>query len=232
MAPLNLEFLAYEETPIGMIGLRRRELLSRPGTVVTEITLDHELLMSSHHTDSERALASAALDWHPGDGLRVRIGGLGLGYTARAVLESERVAKVEVVELLPQVIDWVRDGRVPLSAELNADPRLDVVEGDVYAMLDGPAKAVWDLVLIDVDHSPEERLGEDNEGFYGAAGLARSRAHLAPGGVLGVWSYAESPRFEETLRSVFDEVAVLPVHFFNGFTEEDETNWVFLARDA
>ena len=54
MTTSNLDVLAYEESPLGMICLRRRELLSVPGTVVTEITLDHELLVSSYHTDSLR----------------------------------------------------------------------------------------------------------------------------------------------------------------------------------
>jgi hypothetical protein len=39
--PSNIEFLAYEATTLGDLCLRRRELLSRPGTVITEITLDH-----------------------------------------------------------------------------------------------------------------------------------------------------------------------------------------------
>ncbi len=51
----NLEFLAYEDTPLGPLCLRRRELLSDPGTVVTEVTLNHQFLMSSLHNDSERA---------------------------------------------------------------------------------------------------------------------------------------------------------------------------------
>ena len=61
MFNLNLEILAYEATPLGHLCLRRRELLSQPGTVVTEVTLNHEFLMSSLFTDSERALAQTAL---------------------------------------------------------------------------------------------------------------------------------------------------------------------------
>ena len=56
-SPNNIEILADETTPLGPLCLRRRELLSEPGTVVTEITLDHQLLMSSYYTASERALA-------------------------------------------------------------------------------------------------------------------------------------------------------------------------------
>ncbi len=232
MKTSNLEILAYEESPLGMICLRRRELLSAPGTIVTEITLDHELLMSSYHTASEEALSTCALERHEGDGLSVLIGGLGLGYTAHEVLRSARVANVDVVELLPQVIGWMRDGLVPLSDGLNGDARFRVVEADVYAMLAAAPERTFDLILIDVDHSPDERLGERDAGFYTEAGLRQARRHLAPGGVLGVWSYAESSPFVAALRAVFERVDVEPVTFDNLLTDETETNWLFLAPDA
>ncbi|HIC22966.1 MAG TPA: spermidine synthase, partial [Planctomycetes bacterium] len=87
----ELEILAYEETPLGILCLRRRELLSMPGMVVTEVTLNHEFLMSSYHTDSEKALARFGVEMHGGKGLKVLIGGLGLGYTADAALRCEGV---------------------------------------------------------------------------------------------------------------------------------------------
>jgi spermidine synthase len=227
----NLDVLAYEETPLGMICLRRRELLSLPGTIVTEITLDHELLMSSYHTASERALASEALDRHPGCDLRVLIGGLGLGYTAHEVLRSPRVSHVEVIELLPQVIDWMARGLVPLSGELAEEPRLHVTRGDVYALLAAAPEVTFDLIVIDVDHSPDEWLAEDDAGFYSEGGLRRAGRHLAPGGLLGVWSYAESSPFAAALRGAFGRVEVERVRFENRLTDETETNWLFLARD-
>jgi spermidine synthase len=230
MSPLDFEVLAYEESPIGMICLRQRALRSEPGTVVTEITLDHEFLMSSCNTASERALASHALDMHRGKDLTVLVGGLGLGYTAREVLLSDRVARVQVVEFLPQVIDWLEKGLVPLADELRADPRFAVVGGDVYAQLAAAPERLCDLILVDVDHSPDERLGDENAAFYGEAGLALAKRHLAPDGVLGVWSYAESPRFAESLRAVFGELRTLPVTFRNRVLDEEETNWIYLAR--
>jgi len=232
MSPTNLEILAYEESPLGMLCLRRRELLSLPGTIVTEITLDHELLMSSYHTASEQALATSGLERHEGDGLSVLIGGLGLGYTAYEVLRSAAVTSVDVVEFLPQVIVWLRDGLVPLSDELNGDARFRVAQADVYAMLAAAPERHFDLILIDVDHSPDERLGEQNSGFYTEAGLRLARQHLAPGGVLGVWSYAESSPFSEALRAVFARVDVEPVIFENRLTDETETNWLFFALDG
>ncbi len=230
MSKLNLEILAYEPSPLGFLCLRRRELLSQPGVIVTEVTLNHEFLMSSLYTDSERALAQIAIDMHPGDKLRVLVGGLGLGYTAREALLSERVAQVDVVELLPQVIDWLTAGLIPLSTELRDEPRLVINQGDVYRRLAGPPDDLFDLILIDVDHSPDERLGEENISFYTESGLRAARRHLAPDGVLAVWSYAESSPFADALRTVFERVRVEPITYDNRLVDEQPTDWLFFAH--
>mgnify|MGYP001553499624 CR=1 FL=1 len=170
MSNSNLEILAYESTPLGPLCLRRRELLSQPGTIVTEVTLNHEFLMSSLYTESEQGLASTALQMHSGQDLRVLVGGLGLGYTAREALQSSRVARVEVLELLPQVMDWLANGLVPLSSELNNQQRLMVTQGDIYGRLEGQADELYDVILIDVDHSPRKQLDPESSSFYTTAG--------------------------------------------------------------
>jgi len=224
------EYLAAEESPLGLVCLRRRAIAGYPDELATEITLDHQFLMSSANTASERALADRALALHGGADLDVLVGGLGLGYTAHAVLASPRVARLEVVEYLAPVIGWLRAGDLPLSAELAGDARLSVTQGDVYGQLASDPARTWDLILIDVDHSPEEPLGSESESFYREAGLARARRHLAAGGVLGVWSYAESPHFADALARVFPEVHVERVQFENRVVGEQETNVLFFAR--
>jgi spermidine synthase len=231
MSGSNLEILAYEATHLGYLCLRRRELLSRPGTVITEITLDHQLLMSSHNTVSERALATEALARHPGNDLSVLVAGLGLGYTAAELLQSKRVERVDVIELLPAVVGFLNEGLVPLSSELLGDARFGVRQGDGYAMLDGQADELWDLVLIDVDHAPDDHLGAGNQSFYTRPGLMRAKRHLAAGGILAVWSYAESSPFVDELRAAFSVVEVVPVVYVNDLVDEEHTDWLFLARD-
>lgn len=232
MSLLDIEYIDCEQTEIGLICLRERTLPTEPPTVITEITLDHEFLMSSYNTASERALSSVALEMHRGRDLRVLVGGLGLGYTAREVLLSERVESLRVIEFVPQVIGWMERGMIPLSAELNADKRLEAIHGDVYAILAAdPEPELYDLILIDVDHSPDEWLGAENADFYSEAGLERAKRHLAPGGVLGVWSYAESSPFADAMRASFAEVRVESVVFENVVLQEAETNWIFFARD-
>jgi spermidine synthase len=229
MSPSNLEILAYEDTPLGPLCLRRRELLSQPGTVVTEVTLNHEFLMSSYNTDSERAISNRSVEIHGGNDLTALVGGLGLGYSARELLNHDNVASVDVVEFLPEVIGWLRDGLVPLSTELNACEHLKIASGDVYQRLLAEPAEQFDLIVIDVDHSPSDQLGEDDHAFYTAEGLSKAKAHLCENGVLAVWSYAEDSDFCEAMRSTFRTVHVEPIITVNTLVDHEQTDWLFFA---
>ena len=229
MSPL-FEVLDIQDTDLGELCLRRRELVSRPGMIITEVTLDHGFLMSSYHTESERRLAEVALEMHEGTDLSVLVGGLGLGFTAQAALASNRVARVEVVELLEPVIAWLDQGWLPTGETLAADSRLEITQGDVYARLLGPAQQRFDLVLIDVDHAPEEPLDPGSAPFYTADGLGAVAQHLSPGGVLAVWSTDPSPAFEDDLRSVFGQVEIEIVRWWNDLIDVDKEDTLFTAR--
>ena len=229
MSPL-FEVLDIQDTDLGELCLRRRELVSRPGMIITEVTLDHGFLMSSYHTESERRLAEVALEMHEGQDLSVLVGGLGLGFTAQAALASSRVARVEVVELLDPVIAWLDKGWLPTGEALSADPRLEIIQGDVYARLLGPAQQRFDLILIDVDHAPEEPLDPGSAPFYTADGLGAVAQHLSPGGVLAVWSTDPSPAFEDDLRSVFGQVEIEIVRWWNDLIDVDKEDTLFTAR--
>src|SRR5882672_1499067 len=119
---LYFEELDYRLTPIGALSLRRRRELSL-GVDVFEIKLGDEYLMSSLFTESEIALARLGLAELSGSKLAVVVGGLGLGYTAKAVLEHRQVGALLVVEALGAVIDWHQQGLVPLGAALTGDGR-------------------------------------------------------------------------------------------------------------
>src|SRR5437870_11552734 len=88
---LHFEELDYRPTPIGALSLRRRRELSL-GVDVFEIKLGDEYLMSSLFTASEIELARLGLAELSGADLDVVVGGLGLGYTAQAVLGHETTA--------------------------------------------------------------------------------------------------------------------------------------------
>jgi spermidine synthase len=229
------EELDYRATPIGALSLRRRREL-RLGVDVFEIKLGENYLMSSLFTESEIALARLGLAELSGSDLAIVVGGLGLGYTAKAVLEHRQVASLLVVEALDAVIDWHRNGLVPLGAELTRDGRCRLIQGDFFALAeagfdpDAPARR-FDAVLVDIDHAPDCLLDPLHAAFYQPAGLRRMAAKLRPGGVFGLWSNAlPDESFTARLRDCFGAAHAEPVTFHNPLQNRPFTQTVYLAR--
>ncbi len=229
----RFEELDHHATPLGDLVLRRRTLPGSEREPVYEVTLGGAFLMSSLVHDSESDLARLALDAR-GDGRwRVLVGGLGLGYTARAALDDPRTDAVTVVELLPEVIGWHERGLLPLGRALVEDPRCRLVADDFYAVVgEAPlSPPAWDVVLVDIDHSPEALLHRAHARFYTEAGLEALRAQLRPGGVFALWAgVAPDPSFVRTLQQVFGEAWAELVRFENPSVERPDTNTIYLAR--
>jgi len=233
------EELDYQPTPLGALSLRRRRE-PRLGVDVYEIKLGEAFLMSSLFTASEVALAQHGLAATRQPDCDVLVGGLGLGYTARAVLEHDAVATLTVVEYLAPVIDWHRNGLVPIGTELSADPRCRLVRGDFFALAksghgfdpEAPGRR-FDAILVDIDHSPDALLDEGNESFYRPEGLRAVAHHLKPGGMFGLWSNdAPDERFLDRLETTFAEAWAEPVTFHNPLMDQPYTQTVYLARRA
>jgi spermidine synthase len=229
--------LDYRQTPIGALSLRRRRE-PKLGIDVFEIKLGDEFLMSSLFTASEIALAQLGLAELSSDGLNVVVGGLGLGYTAQAVLAHKNVASLIVVEALEAVIDWHGRGLVPLGRELTTEARCRLVHGDFFALAASregfdPAASgrKFDAVLVDIDHSPDALLDACNAGFYSEEGLARLATHLRPGGVFGLWSNELADgSFTARLGRVFATARAETVTFHNPLQDKPFTQTVYLTR--
>ena len=176
-------------------------LLRRRGTV-TELVVDGVFAMDDVDTSTERALATEALRRCAGGRLRVLVGGLGLGWTAAAVLAEPRVAEVDVVELQPALAGWAGDGLLPGLPELSELPgRLRLHTGDVAEALAG-SPGRWDAALLDVDNGPAFLVHGSNAGLYETTGLATALAALRPGGVLAIWSSDPAPELADRLAAL------------------------------
>lgn len=230
------EELDYCPTSSGALSLRRRHDL-RLGVDVWEILLGDEFLMSSHFTVSEVALGRLGVAACTGEALDVVVGGLGLGYTAQAVLAEGAVADLLVVEYFKPVIEWHETGILPMGTRLVDDPACRMVEGDFFAMAAGdgfdprrPGRH-FDAVLADIDHAPDHLLDERSNSFYQVDGLRALKRHLKPGGIFGLWSdKAADRRFLERLGAAFPKVWAEPVTFDNPLTGDPFTQTVYLAQ--
>jgi len=234
----SFEELARATTPMGDIVLRRR-LEPTLQVDIFEVMLGGEGLMSSLITDGEEALATIGLAATSGDSLHVAVGGLGLGYTARAALRDSRVVVLHVVDALEVVIDWHRRHLVPLGPEVAGDPRCELVHGDFVALVDAElplnagAPMRYDALLVDIDHSPRDLLDESHASFYEPAGLRRVVAQLQPGGVFALWSNdPPDDEFLLALQSEFATATAEVVAFPNVLTGRQSTSTIYVATSA
>jgi spermidine synthase len=197
------------------------------GPTVLELRANGVFVMDTAEHASEQALADAALDAveHP---RRVLVGGLGLGFTLDRVLGDRRVEHVDVVEIEPALVDWMRDGTIPHGRQLLADTRAQVIVADIATAVAEAGHTTYDVVLLDVDNGPGYLVHETNAALYDAPFLADVHALLAPGGALVVWSAARAPALVEAMRTVFDDVAE---HGHDvRLQDRDERYWLYVAR--
>lgn len=188
-----------------------------------ELRVNGVFVMDDVETSSEHTLATVVLRAGARD---VLVGGLGLGFTLRALLNGD-ARRVLVAELEAEVVDLMRDGQVP-GADLLADPRAEVVIDDVHAVVHSQPPAAWDAICLDVDNGPDFLVHERNAAIYQAEFLTACARALRPGGVLAIWSMNRPPRLIAALGERFDTVEEIPV----GVTLQgrDETYWVLLAH--
>lgn len=175
------------------------------------IRVDDDDLMSSRMHGSEESLARLGLQaLGPKSSPRVLVGGLGMGFTLRAVLEGLKGkphSQVVVAELFPAVVSWNRTWLADLARRPLEDKRVVVEEGDVAALL-ARSKAHFDLILMDVDNGPEAFTLDDNHQLYTDAGIASVHRALKPGGVAAIWSASDDHGFAYRLHRGKFEVEV------------------------
>ena len=177
----------------GDITLRKRGMEFSIRTSGTE-------LMNSRLHGSEETMAELTvkrLSQKPG--LKILIGGLGMGYTLAAALEHSKTdTHIMVSELIPAIVRWNRDYLGHLAGMPLNDPRVTIATEDV-AKTANKKKSAWDAILLDVDNGPEGLTRKANDRLYSKAGLNSFSSALRPGGILSVWSCRPDEAFTRRL---------------------------------
>jgi spermidine synthase len=157
------------------------------------ITVGGLVLMNSMANRSEVVLGQLGckhLKDHPSP--RVLVGGLGMGFTLKAVIDSlPATAQVVVAELNPVVLSWCQGPLAALTAGAVSDPRVNVEIIDVAERVRRAAEASpaehFDAIVFDLYKGPHFRTDPINDPLYGSRAIAHAHAALKPGGVFAIW---------------------------------------------
>lgn len=169
------------------------------------ITVGGLVLMNSLAHRSEAALGRLACSHLKGKSApSVLVGGLGMGYTLKAVLdELPETGSVVVSELNPVVLEWCRRPLACLTGGAVSDPRVSVEISDVADTIKRGAgdrkTGGYDAIVLDLYKGPHARTHLRNDPLYGSRAIDTTRAALKPGGVFAVWGESYDAGFEGRL---------------------------------
>ncbi len=165
------------------------------------LRVNGQTLMGTNAAESEKALALLACERLRGQNApRVLIGGLGFGFTLRRVLAlvSKR-AKVQVAELVPEVVAWNREFLGAVNGLLLNDARVQVATEDVFLVIARAPAAHFDAIILDVDNGPTALVQQGNGRLYDMDGLEMIARALKPKGRVTFWSASPDPAFARRL---------------------------------
>lgn len=198
------ETLDQQTTPDGMLELRRRDADD------FLILVAGRVLMNSRASVSEEELGRWVCAGLP-PGSKVLVGGLGMGMTLRAVLDSLPAdCDVTVAELHPVIVEWCRGPLAELTGSAVTDPRVTTKISDVAECIREASEedrrgrrngeGAYDAIVLDLFEGPHARTDPSRDPLYGQQAIERTWHALSPGGVLGVWAEAPERQFEARLK--------------------------------
>jgi len=187
-------------------------------------------LMNTRAHASEGALGTIACRGLRGTpNARVLIGGLGMGFTLSAALQTLRVdAEVVVAEIVPEVVEWNRTLLGAFAGRPLDDARTQVRVVDVTVLLQ-QEPAGFDAIVLDVDNGPAGLTRASNQWLYSKTGLSLAFRALRPGGAFAVWSAGPDKAFARRLRAAGFAVEEVTVRAHAG---KGARHVIWMARRA
>ncbi len=175
------------------------------------ISMAGQELMHSKASASEFLMGQIGVEnLDPEADSKVLIGGLGLGFTLRSVLESvDPWVEVDLVELIPEVIQWNKDHLFDLNGSLLEDPRVRILTKDVNDVIRGSDPASYDAILMDVDNGPVAMVAGSNSSLYSRSGVKAIKRALKPSARAVFWSAGPDQKFDFLLKQIGFNVRVV-----------------------
>lgn len=191
------------------------------------ITINGRDLMNSRQHESELELARLGCARLVGSKApRILVGGLGMGYTVRQVLDMLSAhARVVVAELSAAVVEWNREFFGELNGQPLGDERVHLKTGDVIELI-SRSKRRFDAILLDIDNGPDAMTDSGNHRLYGREGIQACRRALCAQGCLAVWSAEPSEKFERLLKSCSLHVHSFRIPSYKGSKSQPRVVWV------
>jgi len=171
------------------------------------ITIGSQVLMNSLANRSEVVLGELGCGHlTESESPRVLVGGLGMGFTLKAVLDTlPATAQVVVAELNPAVAEWCRGPLALLTKSALNDPRVTVEIGDVAHRIRRSAvnggDSRFDAIVLDLYRGPHAKTHHSDDPLYGSRAIENMRAALKPCGVVAVWGEQYDESFDKRLKS-------------------------------
>ena len=166
------------------------------------ISIDGKELMHSKASASECYLGKIGVSHLiNAEKSRILIGGLGLGFTLKSVLShSSPFVKVDIVEIIPEIIDWNKTFLHGLNGSLLEDARVNVVNADVSEIIFDTQSNFYDGIILDLDNGPVPMVDENNAKLYECSGIKKMNRKLRSNGRIAIWSAGPDLDFEDMLK--------------------------------
>jgi spermidine synthase len=217
--------LAETRTPNGA----RMALVGHDGSFC--IRVNGQQLMHSSVSTSEIELGKLGCErlLNRNAPARVLIGGLGLGFTLRSVLDSVgSKAVVHVTELFPEIVAWNRTHLAGLNGQLLADKRVTVFVDDIRVIIRGAVRSPYDAIILDIDNGTTAMVKNDNKQLYNEQGMRQIALALKPGGRAAIWSACPDAVIEKRLTKAGFRVQAVPARLY---TQAKRAAYMIYAAD-